>query len=379
MNISASKDKKLALYLRRESLKVYLVNSSGVSENKGESSWTPENLEEVLRKIVKQENQKIARILLDDTLGYLWDLEVPLTEKDEKNYITQKIAAKIPEVLENQDWNFKEVGQTKEVRIIRVFAPAKEIWKVFTLNCAKVGLEIEAVETVSIALERNRDPIVGLAMKTDLKIKNENTTGDKLARLTVEVVEEEKKTSPEDKNNQDWNENIVIPPSDEKVSGMMKEKKSPINKTFVLIIIGMAFLTALILGGILVYRNSLNQSGLLGKPTPTMAQPTPTEAVEPTPSIKISDLKIKILNGSGISGEAGVVKVYLEGLGYQNIETGNADTFDYKGIQYSIKKTLETFKTQLSKDLSAKYTLTDTLKVLEEDSTSDVVIIVGKK
>ena len=43
------------------------------------------------------------------------------------------------------------------------------------------------------------------------------------------------------------------------------------------------------------------------------------------------------------------------------------------------KKTLEAFKTQLSKDLSAKYTLTDTLKTLDKSDPFDVIIIVGKK
>lgn len=374
------KDKKLIVYLRRETLKAYLVDSLGTSQSTGEYSWTSENLEEVLRKIIKQEKSTRARILLDDTLGYLWDLEIPLTEKDEKNYIIQKIAAKIPEVLESQDWDFKEVGQTKEAKIIRVFAPAKEIWKLFTLNCLKAGLEIEAVETVSIALERNKDPVIGLAMKTDLKIKDEKAAGAKPARLMVEVVEEERKTSSEVLDNQGKDKDIVVPSSVRKASETIKEKKSIINKTFVLIVVGMALLTALILGGILVYRNSLNESGLLDKPTPTVSQPSPTEAVaEPSPSIKISDLKIKILNGSGIPGEAGVVKKYLEGLDYQNIQTGNAATFDYKGVQYSIKKALETFKTQLNKDLSAKYTLTDTLKTLDESDAFDVVIIVGKE
>jgi len=361
------KDKKLIIYLRRETLKTYLVDAAGVSQNTGEYPWTTDNLETVLRKIIKQENQKMARVLLDDTLGYLWDLEVPLTEKDEKNYIVQKIAAKLPEVLENQDWNFKEVGQTKEAKIIRVFAPARNIWKLFTLNCLKVGLTVEAVETVSLALERNKDPVVGLATKTDVLEKREEKTEvleNKPVKLTVEVVGGE-------------GEKTVVEPT-ARVEEVPAKKKFKIDKTFVLIILGMALLTALILGGVLVYHSSLNQSGLAGKPTPTV-WPTPTAEISPTPSLKISDLQIKILNGSGIAGEAGVVKKYLEDLGYQNITTGNADSFNYKGMELAIKKGKEELKSQLTQDLSKKFTLTETLKTVESTNENDVIIIVGKK
>lgn len=56
------------------------------------------------------------------------------------------------------------------------------------------------------------------------------------------------------------------------------------------------------------------------QPSPTVL-PTPTTPAEK----KKEDLKIQILNGSGISGQAGKIKKHFENLGFVNIETGNAD------------------------------------------------------
>ena len=50
-----------------------------------------------------------------------------------------KVAEKIPEVLQNNEWDFKEIGQTKNEKQIKVFAPVKEILQ-------KIGQEIKKCE-----------------------------------------------------------------------------------------------------------------------------------------------------------------------------------------------------------------------------------------
>jgi hypothetical protein len=57
------------------------------------------------------------------------------------------------------------------------------------------------------------------------------------------------------------------------------------------------------------------------------SQPSPTPT--PTPiDINKSEVKIELLNGTGIPGEASLVQSELEELGYDNIEVGNADDQD---------------------------------------------------
>lgn len=107
--------------------------------------------------------------------------------------------------------------------------------------------------------------------------------------------------------------------------------------------------------------------------TPTLPPPTPT----PTPAIARSDVKIKILNGSGISGKANEVKELLKEKGYEEILTGNADSFDYDKTEIQIKKDKAgDLKTLIAQDVKDN-TSTPTYSDLDEDEAADIVIIVG--
>ena len=55
------------------------------------------------------------------------------------------------------------------------------------------------------------------------------------------------------------------------------------------------------------------------------ATPEPTEAPEPADRDEIS---IEVLNGTGIAGEASYLQGKLRALGYEDIDTGNADDQD---------------------------------------------------
>lgn len=118
---------------------------------------------------------------------------------------------------------------------------------------------------------------------------------------------------------------------------------------------------------------------LLSKPTPTPTNtptpqpPTPT----PTPAIVRAEVKIKVLNGSGIAGKAGVVKDLLKTKGYEEILTGNADDFEYKTTIIQIKEDAEPgLEDIVAKDIS---TNVENPKVegLDKDEAADVIIIVG--
>jgi hypothetical protein len=108
--------------------------------------------------------------------------------------------------------------------------------------------------------------------------------------------------------------------------------------------------------------------------SPTTAIPTGT------PKIIVSrdDLKVQVLNGSGVSGAASATKEYLEGLGYQGVVIGNADSDAYTGFTYSLKTSKQDFADLLKKDLISKYSTVGSAKVLDSFSDYDVVIILGK-
>lgn len=108
-------------------------------------------------------------------------------------------------------------------------------------------------------------------------------------------------------------------------------------------------------------------------PTPTIEKkPTPT----PTPKIKKDELKIKILNGSGIAGQASKFEDILNDLEYQEIVKDNADNYDYTKSEIQVKKSLS-HVVGLLKDELKDYISSPKVSSLDEEETSDVIIIVG--
>lgn len=82
----------------------------------------------------------------------------------------------------------------------------------------------------------------------------------------------------------------------------------------------------------------------LNSPSNDMNQSEPSPTSTPTPiEVNKSTLRIELLNGSGIPGEASLVKSELEELGYENIETGNADDQNYE-------ETVVTFSSDLPQE-----------------------------
>ncbi len=110
--------------------------------------------------------------------------------------------------------------------------------------------------------------------------------------------------------------------------------------------------------------------------TPEFQEPTE----KPTPTIKSvnkEEVKIQVLNGTGVPGEAGLLKGKLEGLGYIEIVAENAQEQDYS-------KTQATFSKSLSKDVVDEVTeeLEDVYKEVTTKTSStleefDIEIITG--
>ncbi len=110
-------------------------------------------------------------------------------------------------------------------------------------------------------------------------------------------------------------------------------------------------------------------------PTPTTPATPPTNTPTPTPSIKRENVRIKILNGSGVKGQAGELQNFLEEKGYQEILTSNADNFDFERTEIHYKK--ESILNLVKQDLQ-ELVPNPALKNLEEDSAADIIIITGK-
>jgi len=142
---------------------------------------------------------------------------------------------------------------------------------------------------------------------------------------------------------------------------------------------------ALIGGGIFVYQKSLKskeEKSIAPEPTVSPSESRPTEMPQispsPTPKLNRADLKIKILNGTGVPGAAGKAANFLEKLGWVGIKTGNADNFDYSQTVIKIKESKKDYLSLITEDLSKNYSLAKENEILPEEEKFDVIIILGK-
>lgn len=124
------------------------------------------------------------------------------------------------------------------------------------------------------------------------------------------------------------------------------------------------------------YPQSAKVSVVVTTPVPSIA---PTSIPTPSISLNRKDLKLQVLNGTGIAGLAGKAKSYLENLGYVNITTGNDDSYSNSTTQISLTAASSAFLPLLTSDLKANYTLSDKVATLSASSPYDAVITLGQK
>ena len=148
------------------------------------------------------------------------------------------------------------------------------------------------------------------------------------------------------------------------------------------------FLVALIGGAIVVYQNALEK--LEEQKTVSLIEETGTAEKETEESLEVAvpdtnqlvreELRIEVLNGAGVAGTAARAKEFLVGLGYDQVETSNADNFDYQETEIFVKNKDPILFEFLMTDLSVQYQVKDEASALEEDRIEalDALIIIGR-
>jgi hypothetical protein len=161
----------------------------------------------------------------------------------------------------------------------------------------------------------------------------------------------------------------------------IEEQSRVDGRQIVLIVLIVVVGLGLIGGGIWVSQKALSDKKAESPVTVPAEVSEPTKAVEArsTPSLERKELKVEVLNGSGVAGQASKVSQYLEGLGYQDIKTANAKRYDYVETVVQIKESKKAYLEMVKGDVGKKYALAGEIETLEEKIEFDVVIIAGKK
>lgn len=153
----------------------------------------------------------------------------------------------------------------------------------------------------------------------------------------------------------------------------------------------MVVLIGMVVGGFFVYQNAMNEANTA--PEVIVNEPTsdPLQVVEPVPTIEatdsaatdgevafdVSELAVQVLNGSGIPGAAGEVSSLLEDSEITDIDTGNADNYDYEETVIQVKSGEDGVYEFILTTLQSDYTVIQG-EDLDDDSEYDVIITVGQ-
>jgi hypothetical protein len=158
--------------------------------------------------------------------------------------------------------------------------------------------------------------------------------------------------------------------------------EEPEKTNYLFIIIPTALLVGALVGGLITYFSGLSRlsgENQTPSPVPTVVVEEPNATSTPSSSFKRDELKIQVLNGSGVSGAAGKAKTFLEGLGYTSVDTGNASVSDLAQTEVAIKDTKKENLADIIKDLAKSYEAVEAAKPLVATSKYDIVITIGRK
>jgi len=363
----------------KDKLEVYKcqVGDQKSAEKIAEGSWNNSNLQTVIKNIITKLHYKKARVLLADELSYSLEVSIKKNAKDERLAVKQKISEKIPADFSDKDWDYKVITEKLDTKLVKFFAPAKNFWEIFSQAVNNVGLHIEAVEPVIIAKERHKNPIIGLCLKKDLKGKDEEVLNMK--PIDTKDTKPDFSTSKSKKSDSDNSTSKKTPSNFDYVDKSFS-KSSTVNKKLLASIILLFFTSILVIGGILRSRKSKPE--ITSSPaSTTVSEPEASSESSPSPeTINLSSYSTQVLNGSGVAGEASIVKDALETEGFEDINTSNADNYDYTNTEVSLKDDVsEAVYDVIEQALNNDYTVIFDSDPLTDDSEYDVVITVGEK
>lgn len=352
-----TKKEIIVISITRGQIKLTLVDAGEnkiIKETKKE--WDPTNIEEtrkVITELASSMEERKVRLLLGEDISYV--LELPYSEDITRKEILSEISEKIPEQLDEYSWDYKIEEKEGEEKII-AFAPVKNVYENFVKPLLETQIEVEAVEPEQIAQNRNENPIIGLALKKDIKGKDEKI-------LNLKTREPVEKKEPEQKG--------------EKPKGDINLKEKILKNKKNIILVAVSVILFLGAGGILAFYflSSRRERALVQQP--------PVESQAETEKESITDpakVNLLIINTLESSEETENVKEILEAERFVEISTQETDepveevTLVQKkeNVDQKIAETIE-------RALNSEYEIMLDENPLEESAENDVILIIGQR
>ncbi len=150
------------------------------------------------------------------------------------------------------------------------------------------------------------------------------------------------------------------------------------KKHFLLPIIFIVLLAIAVITGLYLYRQSFTTKNV-EKEKVTIKNISPAPKTPTPEAIDLTKFTINVLNGSETAGAASGLKSSLESEGFDVPSIGNADASTYEDTVIQAKKEVDKEYLEKLKEFLEKSYVVAKVQELDEDSQTDVVVIIGSK
>lgn len=359
--------KPLVCYVGSNFLEVFGTNSNSKQKVSFSSSSIQHSeivdkkkYSEELQKFIEELNLKTGKgiILLSAELVYASDIDI--TDKNE-NDETEKFLTALP--LQRSNITTISLHNKNKLRIVatnrKLYEGVLEILKIS-------NVEIFSVAPVSVFPNRTN---------------NQELTAQKAKKITGEKKILERYNFLLSKDNS----RVDNDTADDKKDGTEDEevKKKSMRSQYILLAISFLLLTSATTY-FLLWSNTIPNPWFKKSesitPRSTSAI-TPSITSQPSPTINPLDdkstIKIQILNGSGVEGQAGKLSDLLKEAGYDNITTGNTDNSEQRTTIIYNKLLQKDMLTEITKAIKNDFP-DPTLQEASRSADYDVIITTGE-
>lgn len=372
------------LYVTEKNITVAEVDEKGKVNILDEKGWSNESLNDVL-KTLKAKLSGDVKVVLSEALGAISEVKISseLTDKEKEKEIKNQIKVLSGEALADSHFDFVEaqtVDEEMKQKQITFFYPNMEIWKVLKQGLEESGIKVASVEIEQYTMRNNVRLIDGLKAGSSVTPEQAPQEAAKVDAgvETVATQSVPSETPAEASVGQDAEIEVVS-------DGWFKR-----FRLWIVLVLGLILLLGLGGGA---YWYFFMRNGAKTEPAKVDAPndkvvtkaPSPTPTTEPTPTpeeevVDMSSFKLQVLNGSGVSGEAGRVKDFLTESGFVDFTLGNADSYGYAITEVKLKPDLsgQVWKA-IESALNGEYVVVKSDTDLEAESKYDAVIVVGER
>lgn len=401
------------LYIAKNKIEIF-KNNLKVSE----VSWTKDNLTEVLTRL-KNNFSSRYRVLLSDDYISITSILVSPKESKKRQLIQLKAQLIINQKLDQTVWDYKVVARLDNSRLVQVIYVDKDFFDQFRTAVYLAKIKINLLESFSTSICRflPKNKLIFLLFQNLVVISfNQTPIFSKVLdkKLTQGDIEEIF-TYTKDRFKSLPQQIIFSPTGDtaftpydfsgltpeyldiNPISGLIHSsnisgsddsttrleiKNSPLivpTQTFpVKKLVAILIFFIFIVSSLIIGKHFLSKQKESNQLTPT-ASKISTNTPTPIPIINFDSLKIKILNGSGIAGEAAKVTDLLSQNKFKIAKTGNASNFDYVKTQIETTNSISPQIVGLIiKSLETEYSSTVSATKLDDSNEYDIIITTGK-